>query len=264
MDRYYLVLEPSWSGFCDINVLLFTQKQRAIFVGAIEPRDKAFLSNVGTNFIPVHFGNNTWVDHRVFRPIKGLNKDIDVVMVAGWGGYKRHWAFFAALRELRKRRISTKVALIGYPLDRTIADLRRLAELFGVSDLIEFHEWLGPEEVNRLLNRAKVNVLWSRREGSPRSIIEGMFAGVPCILREGFNFGHRYDYINPQTGRFASEYNLADILLEMIENYPHFSPREWVLEHMSCQRSTALLNEAMRSTAYKLGEAWTNGLRTSP
>ena len=119
---------------------------------------------------------------------------------------------------------------------------------------------VGLEEVNRLLNRAKVNILWSRREGSPRSIIEGMFAGVPCVVREGFNFGHHYPYINPRTGRFSSEAGLVDTLLEMIEGYRSYSPRDWVMEHMSCQQTTARLNEAIKATVQELGEPWTKGL----
>ena len=31
-----------------------------------------------------------------------------------------------------------------------------------------------------------------------------MFAGVPCIVRQGFNYGYRYPYINGQTGCFAA------------------------------------------------------------
>jgi glycosyltransferase involved in cell wall biosynthesis len=260
MQQYRLVLEPSWSGLCDLNVLLFTQKRQPVFVGSIEPRDAAFIQRLSSNLVPVYFGNNTWVDHRVFRPLAGVEKDLDIVMVAGWGGYKRHWAFFWALRKLCKRGVRPRVALVGYPLGDSKEGLRRQAELLGVGDLLEFHEWLGPDDVNRLFNRAKVNVLWSRREGSPRAIIEGMFAGVPCVVREGFNFGHRYPHINGQTGRFSTESGLADTLLEMITTYQAYSPREWVMKHMSCERTTARLNEAIKAKAVELGETWTTDL----
>jgi glycosyltransferase involved in cell wall biosynthesis len=260
MERYYLILEPSWSGLCDLAVLFFTRKKQPVFVGSIEPRDAAFVKALESNLVPVYFGNNTWVDHRVFRPLPGVQKDLDIIMVAAWGGYKRHWAFFSALRKLHRRGFRPKVALAGYPLGDTLEDLRDQAELFGVEELLEIHEFIGPEEVNRLYNRAKVNVLWSRREGSPRAIIEGMFAGIPCIIREGFNFGDKYPHINDQTGRFASEASLADTLLEMIERYELYSPRAWAMEHMSCQRSTARLNQAIREKAVEAGEVWTKDL----
>jgi glycosyltransferase involved in cell wall biosynthesis len=260
MKRYYLVLEPSWSGLCDLNLLLFTQSAHPVFVGTNEPRDAAFLKSIDANLVPVRFGNNDWVDHRVFRPLPGVRKDVDVIMIAGWGSYKRHWAFFSALRKLRRRGVKPRVALVGYPLGNSKERLQRQAAFYGISDLVEFYEWLGPEQVNVLLNRAKVNVLWSRREGSPRSIIEGMFADVPCIVRQGFNFGHRYHYINHQTGQFSSEVGLADAILGVIEGSKNYSPREWVMEHMSCQRTTARLNEAIRAKALELNEFWTRDL----
>ena len=102
------------------------------------------------------------------------------------------------------------------------------------------------QEVNRHLNRAKVNVLWSRREGFNRAIIEAMFAGVPCILRQGINYGHHYDYINPSTGRFSTEKDLPRNLSEMIESYSSYALRDWVMKNMSCQRGTEILNECIR------------------
>jgi glycosyltransferase involved in cell wall biosynthesis len=259
-EKYHLVLEPSWSGFCDLTVLPFTRLKQPVFVGSIEPRDTQFIQSLGSNLVPVSFSSNTWVDHRVFRPLSGVVKDLDIVMVAGWSEYKRHWAFFSALRRLCKQGVKPKVALIGYRIDKSQEDICRQAQLFGVSDLLEFYELLSAEEVNIMLNRAKVNVLWSRREGVNRTIIEGMFAGVPCIVREGMNYGYNYPHINARTGRFSTEGRLPQDLLEMIEHYQGYSPRDWVMQNMSCQRSTALLNQAIMSKALQLGEVWTRDL----
>lgn len=126
-------------------------------------------------------------------------------MVAGWAKFKRHSSFFAALHTLKKMGEMPKVILVGYPADMTKEDVLREAEYFGVRDQIELHEWITQEEVNRQLNRAKVNVLWSRKEGFNRAIIEGMFAGVPCILRNGHNFGQPADRMLCHPGRAAGE-----------------------------------------------------------
>jgi glycosyltransferase involved in cell wall biosynthesis len=259
-QKYYLALEPSWSGFCDLNVLSYTKLNQPVFVGSIEPRDSNFIQSLHSNLASVPFSSNTWVDHRVFRPLPGVTKDIDIVMVAGWSEYKRHWAFFSALRRLRKHGVKPKVVLIGYPIGDSEEDICQQAELYGVRDLLEMHESLSAEEVNQFMNRAKVNLLWSRREGVNRTIIEGMFAGVPCIVRQGMNYGYHYPHINPQTGRFSTEDRLPLDLLEMIENCNRYSPREWVMAHMSCQRSTFLLNEAIRAKALDLGETWSQDL----
>src|SRR5581483_101985 len=96
-SRYYLVLEPSWSGYCDPDILCYAAFPHQVFVQSLEPRDSKFLLDATPNLIPVPLAANWWVDHRVFRPLPGVTKDADIVMVAGWGRYKRHFRFFSAL-----------------------------------------------------------------------------------------------------------------------------------------------------------------------
>ena len=59
-----------------------------------------------------------------------------------------------------------------------------LAAHCGVADQLEIHELVDHERVNQLLNRARVSLVWSRREGINRAVVESMFAGVPCLLRD--------------------------------------------------------------------------------
>ena len=96
-----------------------------------------------------------------------------------------------------------KAILVGYPMGQTKDDVCERAKYYGVFDQLEIHESITSEEVNTHFSRAKVNVLWSRREGWNRAIIEGMFAGVPCVLRKGHNYGFRYPYINANTGCYS-------------------------------------------------------------
>jgi glycosyltransferase involved in cell wall biosynthesis len=257
---YYLVLEPSWSGYCDADILCYSQLDCPVFLQSYEPRDTEFVQGLGANFVTVPVSNNWWVDHRVFKPMADVKKEVDVIMIAAWADFKRHPRFFGALRRLRQRGIKLKVALVGYPVERTRAWIAAEAAHFGVDSQIEMFEWIPREEVNAQLNRAKVNVLWSRREGFNRAIIEGMFAGVPCIMREGFNYGYQYPYINSSTGCFSSEAELPAKLVSVIERYQAFSPREWVFREMSCQRATEILSRMIRDVAVQRGETWTEEL----
>ncbi len=258
--RYHLVLEPSWSGYCDPDILCYLPVQVPVFVEAFEPRDAAFVASLKANLIPVPLAANWWVDHRVMRPLPGIKKDIDVVMLASWATFKRHHRFFAALSQLKKQGHALRCLLIGYPVNLTLADIRGLAAYYGIEDQVECREWLGSAEVNEQLNRARVNIVWSRKEGVNRAIIEGMFAGVPCMLRQGFNYGHEYFYVNKETGCFAGERELPERLLWMVRHHAEFQPRDWVLAHMSCQRATAILEECVRAHAVSAGENWTRGL----
>jgi glycosyltransferase involved in cell wall biosynthesis len=261
-SHYRLVIEPSWSGFCDLNVLLFLNSPDSVFVGATEPRDRDFIDGLHSNLISAPFSSNTWTDERVFRPLQNIQKDIDVVMVAGWGVYKRHWAVFRALSRLKARGHSLRIALVGYQLDMSVDQIWAQARFFGIDNWIEVHEGITPEAVNALYNRAKVNLMWSRREGVNRAIVEGMFADTPCVIRKGFNYGYDYPLINEQTGAFATEANLGDTLLQIIKCRGTFSPRAWVAERMRAERTTAVLNSVMSAHAERLGEKWSRNLVT--
>jgi glycosyltransferase involved in cell wall biosynthesis len=228
-----------------------------VFVQAFEPRDAEILSKTQSNLIPVPVAANWWVDDRLFYPIAETAKDVDAVMVAGWGDYKRHASFFRALREARNRGRKLSALLLGYPLDRSMSDIMQQAAYFGVADQIEAHEWIPYDRINEFLNRAKVCVLWSRREGVNRAIIEAMFAGLPCIVREGFNYGYHYPYINDQTGSFATEASLPEKLIQLSDNYRQFSPRSWVETNMSCHKGAEILSQVIGEYARSQGEAWT-------
>jgi glycosyltransferase involved in cell wall biosynthesis len=255
--RYYIVLEPTWSGFCDLNVLCYARHAFPVFVQAYEPRDAEFVRGMQSNLHVIPTSSNWWVDHRVFRPLPGVAKDVDLIMVAAWGDYKRHDRFLAALRTLRRRGIEPRVVLVGYPLGMSREDILRRARFYGVLDQIECHEGLTQEQVNHHLNRARVNIIWSRKEGVNRAIIEGMFAGVPCIIREGFNYGYRYPYVNGATGCFSTEAGLPDTIVRMLDTHAEYAPRDWAMANMSCQRATGLLEESIGQVARAAGEPWT-------
>jgi glycosyltransferase involved in cell wall biosynthesis len=260
VEKYHVVLEPSWSGYCNLDVLCYARLEVPVFVQAYEPRDEAFIRALNANLVPVPVSNNWWVDHRRFRPLAEVPKDVDVIMIAGWVSFKRHHEFFHGLMKLRKKGIALKTVLVGYPNGYTRSDIVAIAAYYGVVDQLEIFEWISPEEVNYQLNRSKVNIIWSRREGVNRAVIEGLFAGVPCILREGFNYGFRYPYINAATGVYCSETELPGALVRMIQNYQRYAPRGWVKEHMSCQRATAILSNAIKLVAVGQGEKWSEDL----
>jgi glycosyltransferase involved in cell wall biosynthesis len=258
-DRYRIVLEPSWAGACTPEILLYTRLPHTVFVETIEPRDRDLVAKLDSNLSVVPIAANWWVDHRIAPPVPG-ERDIDVIMVAAWADIKRHWRVFRALARLRARGHRLKVALVGYQYDRTKTDIETLADYFGIRDQIETYERISQEEVSRLLGRSKVHVLWSRRECANRAIVEAMLADVPIIVREGLTFGFKYPYVNEHTGQFVSEDSLDDAILETIERRNHYSPRAWVLENMTCQRASAILEDRLRSSADRAAEPWSTGL----
>ena len=258
-ERYTVVLEPSWAGASNPDILLFSETSSPVHVQTIEPRDRDFLNALETNLRVVPLAANWWVDPRRSPP-PGVDRDIDVIMVAAWADIKRHWRVFRALGELKRRGHELKVALVGYRYDRTRQDIEALAAHFGILDQVQTYERIPQDEVSGLLARSKVHVLWSRRECANRAIVEAMLADVPVIVREGLTFGFRYPYINEHTGRFVPERQLGDAILEMLEARGSYQPRRWVLQHMTCERATSLLEEHLRDASLAAGQPWTEGL----
>jgi hypothetical protein len=145
-------------------------------------------------------------------------------------------------------------------MDYTMRELQDMASRAGVVDQIEFFEKLTPEEVNKHLNRSKVFVLWSRREGFNRAIVEALLADIPVILRSGHNYGYEYPYINEKTGAYANEQNFEEIVRKVLSRIDDYSPRQWVMEHMTCQHAASILQDKIRRTAENCGENWTDGI----
>lgn len=255
--RYVIVLEPSWSGYCNADVLCYIGACAPVLVQAYEPRDHDFISALDSNLRPVAVSNNWWVDHRVFAPIPEIAKDVDIVMVAGWADFKRHHRFFDVVRRVKRRGRRLSVSLVGYPMQRTRDDIAKIAKYFGVLDQVDIFESISRAEVNRQLNRGKVNMVWSRKEGVNRAIIEGMFAGVPCLVRHGFNYGHSYDYINSSTGCYANDSNAPDVLVDIVDAAASFAPRNWVMANMTPQHATQRLSSALSRLSE--AEGWAYG-----
>jgi len=256
--HYHIVLEPSWIGYCTPEILAYAHLKTPVFVETVEPPDRAFLEAIGAPFVPVPVAANWWVDHRMVRPL-GTAKDIDVCMVAAWSRFKRHAAVFSALATLRRRGVHLKTLLIGYVGDRTLSkdDVYQQAKYYGVADLVEMQEHLPLDSLVAQLNRAKTHLLWSRREGFNRATIEALAVDIPVILREGHNYGFSYKYINEQTGTLANEASLPSILHNVVDTYTEFTPRRWLMEHMTPQIATSILGNAIRDAAVTQGETWT-------
>jgi glycosyltransferase involved in cell wall biosynthesis len=259
-DKYHIVFEPSWTGFYNLEILSYARLKTPVFVEVSEPRDAVFIDSLKTNLISVPVAANWWIDHRIVKPDKSIAKERDIIMVASWARFKRHWSFFECLLKMRHQGVKMKVTLVGYPMDYTMRELQDMASRAGVVDQIEFFEKLTPEEVNKHLNRSKVFVLWSRREGFNRAIVEALLADIPVILRSGHNYGYEYPYINEKTGAYANEQNFEEIVRKVLSRIDDYSPRQWVMEHMTCQHAASILQDKIRRTAENCGENWTDGI----
>lgn len=259
--RFHIILEPSWAGFCELNILEYTQFNFPVFLQVYEARDMRFIKELNSNLIPIDVGPSWFIDHDRFDGKGNLDdRGIDLIMVAAWASFKRHHAFFKAIKPYIKKYPETKVVLVGYPVDLTKKDIERFAKEEGILNNVTIYEWIKPQEVAELQSRAKLNILWSKFEGNNRAIIEGMFANTPVIMRKGHNYGEHYDFINDQTGMFSNEKSLANDVESIVQGGNSFSPRKYVLEHRNSELATRKMGRVISSYETSNNGRWEDRL----
>lgn len=242
--RYFrIVLEPSWSGYCLPEILFWTKYNQPIIVQASEHRDRRFLKALGTCLVPISVGASDWVDHRVFRPL-GLPKDYDVIYVANLSPIKRVHAYLKTVKTLLSRGRPVRAALVLSSWGGNKATFEQLLNLYDLGDWITVFMNLSQPELNELLNRSKVSLLLSKKEGSNRTLFESLFADVPALLLRD-NVGVNKEYINQHTGLLVSESELPDAI-EHIGKMPRsLSPRTWAMNNIAPEITTQKLCEVL-------------------
>ncbi len=257
-QHYDIVVAPTWSPPHHLFTFVFPKAfPGPVFSLISNIKDLEHFPRFAPNYVMVPLFASSWVNPEYFQPIPTEQKDIDVIMVANFGTFKRHHVLFKALRHMSK---NLRIVLLGQEQDgRTVATIRAEARCYGIEDRLEIRGNARYEEVTATLPRAKVSIILSRREGSCVAVAESMFAGTPVGLLESAEIGSKY-FINPQTGRLLRERQLAEDLTEFIAQSAHYKPRLWADQHISCTQSTAVLNGVLKKYALEHGQEWTQDI----
>jgi glycosyltransferase involved in cell wall biosynthesis len=256
MERYLFVLEPCWAGYCDPSLLMFMVPGQPVIVQCFTAEDYDFVAAAGAPLVPVRLGPADWVDADLFKPRQVEAKTHDLVMVANWAPHKRHAQLFRALRQITDRDL--RVLLIGFPwAGRTASDIRREAAAIANPRVrVEIVEKLPASEVADRVSRCKAFVFLSRKEGDNKALVEAMFADVPAIVYDK-TIGGASSRINPATGIFASDEELADKIRQMLDTHATFTPRAWAVQNSGSAIATRVLSEAIRRTVEGSGGRYT-------
>jgi hypothetical protein len=259
LQRYVLILEPSWSGYSNLKLLRFTGfREDHIVVMSPYPGDYRFLKHLQSNLHPIAAGPGDWVDPRIFRPLETQVKQYDAVMVARWSLDKRHHALFRTIRAINDP--SFRLALLAnnvFGVDR--ASILRMIDRSRLGKQITVFEDLPSVEVNVVLNQSKVNVLLSRQEGGNRALFEGFFAGIPGLAFSN-HVGIPTTHFVPKTGRLITPGELSNALLYFRDHWKEFEPRPWALANIAPEVTTSKLNSALKELARQRGEPWTQDI----
>ena len=176
-----------------------------------------------------------------FFPL-AIEKIYDVIYVAAAQAYKRHDILFDALDKLP--RSVRALCVFGY--GELAADLRRQASARGLPVDFVGPPGVGFDEVNRLMNLARIGVVCGVDDGAPAILTEYMLAGLPVLANARLTCG--LHTITPETGRIADAADFHTVMMEMLADGAAFRPRDKVIELWSWPRTvqvfSALVAEA--------------------
>lgn len=255
---YRLVFEPSAWGYQQPRMFLLYGLATDVVVEAQYQPDYNYIAELGGSLKPIRIGAGDWVDFETFRSGREEKKLYDLVMIANWLKWKRHKLLFQALQQLGDE--IGRVALIGYPIEgRTSDEIRQVAHNMGVGERIDIFENISAAEVGRIIQRSKIGIMLSKKEGANRGIYECFFSDVPVILTDQ-NIGVNRDHINTHTGMLAADDELFRTIRRMLAGHEGFQSRSWALTKTGWKNSSRQLNDFLRTLAMENQEEWTSDI----
>ena len=259
-ERFHLVLSTSWSptdyallglALSCVHDTVFVQACNYGEIEAIEafsPRIKC-LPCIACD----------WINPDFYQPKSMAEREIDILMVANWAPFKRHWQLFDALRRMPK---DLRVTLIGQTEGPYTVDYaRQQTKLFGVKQDIEFLENVSIDEVTRRQCNSRISLILSRREGCCVAAVESLFADTPLALLRNAHIGPKA-YINDQIGVLLNGPRLDYQLQRFLDTVEKYQPRAWAVKNISCFRSIEKVNAFFERHAQARNLPWTTPLRT--
>jgi glycosyltransferase involved in cell wall biosynthesis len=257
---YDLVVSPTWSPPFDLAIMLLAARwPRKLITMLSNFADETLYPRFVPNTVAVPLLASSWVHPDLMTPSSTpVRKTVDLVMLANFGVYKRHFALFRALRRVKR---PLRVRLMGVPMDgRTGKDIQRMALDYGVDDRVEVIESPSDEALRHALQEAYAAVILSRREGSCIAVAEMIMMNLPVLMLRDAHVGSKA-FITSSTGLLVDEPDLPRGLEEIVDRAPTMSPRESLLRAgVDCFTSTRTLNEHMRRRAIDNGEPWTRDI----
>lgn len=242
---FNIVLEPSWSGYADPDILGYFYLKNQTIVQCSEIEDRATINSLPERFVSVTFGAGDWVNYNEFKSLN-IEKRYDSIYIANANPIKRVRRYIQAVKNIVAGGCSTyKACLICASWGGERASIEKLVADNQLQANLELKFSLNKTEIISHLNMSKVNILLSYKEGSNRSLFESMFCNTPviCIYE---NIGVNKGYINEFTGLLVGDAELEGALIWMSQHCQDFNPREWALANIAPEVTTAKLADVLR------------------
>lgn len=251
---YQIVFLPTWQpAYSNALFLLAARASLPYYLMPALPDDQSLNRIFGDACIGLPFQASSWV------PSKALeiqsSKDIDILVLANFSKYKRHWKLFEALDELPA---TLKVVLAGRPWGGRTADtLRREARAFSSDARIQIIQDASDLEIATLLSRARLFCAMSYKEGSYIAVAEALIAGTPVAIYANAIVGSKA-FVQPESGFLLDpKVKLAPQLINALQRSATLDSSKWARNEISAEASSRKFNVCMRSIASQRGLPWT-------
>jgi glycosyltransferase involved in cell wall biosynthesis len=223
---------------------------KASFVTTTGTSSKSFLVNEGVPEYKIFILPNS-IDIAYFQP-NSLEKEFDIISIGRLSPEKRILDFIEIVNIIRKTIPGIKVAIGGDGPQRTEIE-NRIADL-NLHDTITMKGYIKDEELVEFYNKSKLFLLCSETEGFPRTVIEAMACGIPCIST---NVGDVSDLIQDNiTGGLV--HNISD-LKSFADKSIHLLNDKAYYDQIS---SNALQLVSLKCSHLAAQETWNSILKT--
>ena len=256
--QYDIIFAASWSpGNYDMLGLALERISGPVIVQAANYEEFSKIRNFHPRIHVLNTIPTDWLDPDVYRPVPWEEREIDLLVVANWAVFKRHWHLFQVLAKLPE---NLKIVCIGQPdSGRTIETIRDIQHKMGARQQIDYRQSVPIEEVIKAQANSKLATIFSLREGGCVAATEALMAGTPLVLLKDAHIGSKA-YINQQTGALLEPGKEHTQIADLLENGGKLRPREWALENITCDVTHRKVNDELKQLANVLQQTWTADL----
>lgn len=257
-EHYHIILVASWSPTDYALIGCALQRMKSpLFLQCANEKERLRLSRLHPKLLCLPGLACDWVSPQFYQPKPHTERTIDLLMVANWGAFKRHWEFFLALRKMPAH---LRVVLIGQKEgSRDKAYVQNLASRMGVPQKLEFMESLSIDQVTEIQCDSKVSIILSRREGGCVAAVESLFADCALAMRNDAHIGSSA-HINENTGLRLRPHYLAQDLLQLLQSTSKLQSRNWACAHIANTITLSRIEAYIKDYDQNKGLSWTQGL----
>jgi glycosyltransferase involved in cell wall biosynthesis len=196
------------------------------------------------------------IDIEVFKPYRDTTKVYDIITLSRLSPEKNLLIFISVIEELVQNFPNLKVAIGGSGPDTEL--IKKTIQEKNLQNIISLLGFVDEKLLPLFFNQAKVFVACSETEGFPRTVVESMSCGIPCVTS---NVGDMEDLVeHGSNGFLVNDYNnVSDYVVKSTELlkddnlYSNFSAkaRGDVIKKFSYDASTKLWETIISKTKRK-------------